>query len=249
MTQIVTIDIGGTHVRFALATIGAGAVVNLGEALTLETSDYASLQRAWATFGATLTQPLPRAVAISFAGPVHGETLKLTNNPWAIRPAQIPETLGVDAWTLVNDFGAVGHAVAHIGPEHLLHLCGPDVPLPEAGVTSIIGPGTGLGVAQVLRHAHGYTVCETEGGHINFAPLDALEDRMVAALRGRYLRVSAERIVSGPGLRNIYDMLREFEAGAHLPYNCGGRPSSRPTGWQSPRSIGSVHASVRWQVI
>lgn len=218
MTEIATIDIGGTHVRFALATIINSSVASLGDALTLETRDYENLQRAWVNFETWLGRALPRAVAISFAGPLHGEVLKLTNSPWVIRPAMIPETLGVESWTLVNDFGAVGHAVAHVGPEHLVHLCGPTTSLPAEGVISIIGPGTGLGVAHVLRHEHGYHVSETEGGHVNFAPLDSLEDRIVAAMRDRYRRVSAERIVSGPGLRNIYDVLRELEPGKHASY-------------------------------
>ena len=61
------------------------------------------------------------------------ELLKLTNNPWVIRPAQLPAQLGVEHITLINDFGAVGHAVAAVGPEDLAHLCGPDLPLPESG--------------------------------------------------------------------------------------------------------------------
>ncbi len=218
MGEIATIDIGGTHVRFALAMTDGPTVASLGDAVTFDTGDYESLERAWTAFGASLGRPLPRAVAISFAGPVHGEVLKLTNNPWVIRPAQIPETLGVDTWTLVNDFGAVGHAVAHVGPEYLAHLCGPETALPDRGIISIVGPGTGLGVAHVLREEGGYRVTETEGGHVDFAPLDPLEDRIVAALRVRYRRVSAERIVSGPGLRNIYDLLRTWETGTHEAY-------------------------------
>jgi glucokinase len=218
MKEIVTADIGGTHVRFAIAELAEGKVAKLSEAVTLETADYASLQRAWTAFGEQAGRPLPNAVAISFAGPVHGEVLKLTNNPWVIRPAQIPSSLGVEDWTLINDFSAVGHAIVNMGPENFSHLCGPDEPLPRDGVISVIGPGTGLGVAHVLRHGGRYWVNETEGGHIDFAPLDALEDRIVAQLRKRYRRVSAERVVSGPGLANIYEVLRGLEGGAHRSY-------------------------------
>ena len=63
----------------------------------------------------------------------------------------IGKRLGLDHITLINDFGAIGHTVIRVGPEHLGHLCGPDVPLPEQGVISIVGPGSGLGVAHVLR--------------------------------------------------------------------------------------------------
>lgn len=218
MKEIVTADIGGTHVRFAIAEVAEGKVAKLSEAVTLETADYAGLERAWAAFGEQAGRKLPDAVAISFAGPVHGEMLKLTNNPWVIRPAQIPATLGVKDWMLINDFSAVGHAIVHVGSDHLSHVCGPDVPLPTDGVISVIGPGTGLGVAHVLRHKSRYWVNETEGGHIDFAPLDALEDRVVAQLRKRYRRVSAERVVSGPGLNNIYEVLRGLEGGTHRSY-------------------------------
>lgn len=219
MKEIVAADIGGTHARFAIAEVADGKVVKLAEAVTLETADYASLQRAWKAFAEQAGRKLPDAIAISFAGPVHGDVLKMTNNPWVIRPAQIPESLGVTDWTLINDFSAVGHAIAQLGPDSFSHLCGPDVPLTKDGVISVIGPGTGLGVAHVLRHKSRYWVNETEGGHIDFAPLDALEDRLVAQLRKRYRRVSAERVVSGPGLNNIYEVLCGLEGGAHRSYD------------------------------
>lgn len=207
MKQIVTIDIGGTHVRFALAGISGRSVSSLGEATTFLTAEYPSLRQAWAAYGEKRGSPLPDAVAISFAGPVHGEVLKLTNSSWIIRPADAGASLGVATSTLVNDFAAVGHAVAHVGPEQFKHVCGPNVDLPSVGTISIIGPGTGLGVANVLRTPDGYHVNETEGGHVDFAPLDAVEDRIAGALRARFRRVSAERVASGPGLRNIYDVI------------------------------------------
>src|SRR6186997_2995482 len=107
MRQIVTSDVGGTHARFALATIDAGRVVALDRPLTLKTADHASFQMAWESFGRHVGARLPREVAIAFAGPVVGETLKLTNNPWMIRPDQLAATLGVDRHLIVNDFGAV----------------------------------------------------------------------------------------------------------------------------------------------
>lgn len=219
MTNIVTVDIGGTHARFALAEVRGGQVVSLGEATTLKTSEHASFQTAWEDYGRILGEPLPRAVAIAIAGPVQGEIIRFTNNPWIIRPALIHEKLGVDAFTLVNDFGAVGHAVAQAGADHFQHLSGPDVPLPEAGTISIIGPGTGLGVAHVFRDGGQYRVQATEGGHIDFAPLDTIEDAILAHLRKRYRRVSAERVVSGPGLVEIFEALSAIEGQAVQRYD------------------------------
>ncbi len=212
--QIVSIDIGGTHARFALAEVADGRVTSLGEPVTMKTAEHASFQTAWEAFDAMLDQPIPRAVSIAIAGPVTGDVIKFTNNPWIIRPALIKERLNVDAFTLVNDFGAVGHAVAQAAPEHFVHLCGPDEPLTNDGTISIVGPGTGLGVAHILRHAGGYHVQATEGGHVDFAPLDAIEDAILARLRKRFTRVSTERVVSGPGLLEIYETLAQIEGRA-----------------------------------
>lgn len=214
MTEIVAVDIGGTHARFAIAEVEGGRVVRLETECTLRTIDHASLQTAWEAFGTEIGRPLPPAAGIAVAGPVQGELLKLTNNPWTIRPASIAETLGAEHYTLVNDFGAVGHAVAQLGDEHFSHLCGPERPLPEEGVISIVGPGTGLGVAQLLGRNDRYQVIETEGGHIDFAPLDSLEDRILANLRIRHRRVSVERIASGMGLSNLYEALAAIEGRA-----------------------------------
>jgi glucokinase len=210
-TEIVAADIGGTHARFGIATLDAGRVVDVTSVQTLHTADYASLQTAWQAFGEMTGRPLPRQAGIAVACPVTGEVLKMTNNPWVIRPALIPRQLGLDRFTLVNDFGAIGHAVAHSRPEDFVHLCGPsDSPL-DAKVTTLLGPGTGLGVAQLTRESERYHVVETEGGHIAYAPLDSIEDAILGFLRPKYGRVSIERVVSGPGLANIYAALAALE--------------------------------------
>ncbi len=211
MRQIAVADVGGTHARFALAEIVDGNVVSLGDPVTLKTAEHASFQLAWQEFGRRSGIELPTELAIAFAGPVGGEVLKLTNNPWVIRPYLMKERLGVDRYTIVNDFGAVGYAVATLGDEHFRHLCGPNHALPDEGVISIVGPGTGLGVAALLRRSDHHDVIETEGGHVDFAPLDALEDKILKQLRRHFRRVSIERIASGQGLWNLYEALGAIE--------------------------------------
>lgn len=211
MRQIAVADVGGTHARFALAEIKDGRVASLSEPVKLQTSEHGSFQLAWQEFGRREGIDLPHELALSFAGPVGGEVLKLTNNPWVIRPALMKERLNVDRFTIVNDFGAVAYAVATLPDEHFRHLCGPDQPLPRVGVISIIGPGTGLGVAALLRKTDGYEVIETEGGHVDFAPLDKLEDRILTELHRSFRRVSVERIASGRGLMNLYEALGAIE--------------------------------------
>lgn len=220
MRELVAADIGGTHARFAIATIGEGRVVELGPALTLRTAEHASLETAWHVLQERIGRRLPRFAAFAVASPVDGagSVLKFTNNPWVIQPALIDDRLGLDGHILINDFGAVAHAVAHLDGHGFDHLAGPDRALPPQGQISIVGPGTGLGVALLMRRAGGYDVIETEGGHIDFAPLDAVEDAILARLRARHMRVSAERVAAGPGLAAIYETLAAIEgrAVAHL---------------------------------
>ena len=217
MTRLVTVDIGGTHARFAMAEVAANGAITLGEPATLHTKDHASFQTAWEDFAQQQGGSLPDAVAIAVAGPVGGEVIRFTNNPWIIRPALIPEKLGATRYTVVNDFGAVGHAVARAEAEHFVHLAGPEEPLPATGTISIVGPGTGLGVAHIWRDGAEYRVQATEGGHIDFAPLDSIEDALLARLRQRHRRVSVERVVSGPGIVDIYEALAAMEGRAIQP--------------------------------
>lgn len=211
MRQVAVADVGGTHARFALAGIEGGNVVSLGDPVTLKTAEHGSFQLAWEEFGRRAGISLPNELAIAFAGPVGGEMLKLTNNPWVIRPALIKERLGVDRYVIVNDFGAVAYAVATLPEGHFRHVCGPERPLPREGVISIVGPGTGLGVAALLQKKGHYEVIETEGGHVDFAPLDLLEDKILTQLRRHFRRVSVERVAAGQGLWNLYEALGAIE--------------------------------------
>jgi glucokinase len=212
--DVVAVDIGGTHARFAIAQVEGGRVLALGEPTTLKTAEHASLQTAWQHYATLQGGTLPRATGISIAGPINGDVIRLTNNPWVIRPSLIRERLNIDDWTVVNDFAAVGHAVAQLPADDFDHLCGPDTPLPDEGVTTVCGPGTGLGVAQVFKTAGRYHVLPTEGGHMDFAPLDGIEDAIAKRLRQTFTRVSAERIVAGPGIVAIYETLAHMEGRA-----------------------------------
>lgn len=209
--EIVAGDIGGTNARFSLAELAGERVVSLGEPVEFKTRTHDSFADAWAAFQAQSGRELPKEAAIAIACPVQGEVLKLTNHPWTIHPAALKQELGLEALTFVNDFGAVGHALSQLQPGDYLHLAGPERDLPENGVITVLGPGTGLGVAQVLRQGGKAHVIESEGGHISYAPLDEFEDALLARLRARHGRVSAERVISGPGLREIYKMLAKLE--------------------------------------
>ncbi|NJR78290.1 glucokinase [Sphingomonas corticis] len=214
--QVVAVDIGGTHARFAIAEVDGGRVRALGEPVTLKTAEHASLQTAYEAFRARQGGTLPPAAALSVASPITGDVIRLTNNPWVIRPSLIPERLGAATYTIINDFGAIGHAVAQLPHEDFEHLCGPDVPLPAQGITTVCGPGTGLGVAQVFKTDGQYHVLPTEGGHMDYAPLDGIEDALLKRLRKTFTRVSAERVVAGPAIVAIYETLAELEGRPYI---------------------------------
>ena len=214
--DLVVVDIGGTHARFAIASIGDDGAISLDTPETLHTADHASFQTAWEAFRDRKGGTLPNAVSMAIAGPVGSPgnlapVIRFTNNPWIIRPALIPEKLGVTDYTLVNDFAAVAHAVARADDSQFLDLAGPDAPLGREGTISVLGPGTGLGVAHLYRSGSTYRVQATEGGHIDFAPLDSIEDAILARLRRRHNRVSVERVVAGPGIVDIYQALAALE--------------------------------------
>jgi len=201
--KLVAIDAGGTHVRFAIAELADGERPRLGPTHRYRSSDYPDLPSVWRRFAADAGEPLPPNAAIGVAAPIGESVLRFVNSPWTIDTRSLPGTLGLDRLTLLNDFGAIAHAVPGLRDDELEHVHGPEGPLPQQGVTSVIGPGTGLGVAMLIRRSGDYAVVETEGAHIGFAPCDAEEDALVRALRSKHGRVSVERIVSGPGLSEL----------------------------------------------
>jgi glucokinase len=203
MTRIVVGDIGGTHARFALADVGCGRVVSVGEPVILRTREHAGLPSAWKAYGALIGEPLPRLAALGIAGPITGGPVDFKNSDWVVYPDTIEQDLGLDRVLLLNDFGAMAHAVHALDAHFFAHVCGPDVPLPEHGAISVLGPGTGLGVAVLQRTRAGPVILETEGAHIHFAPLNETERLVSERIEAKYERTSVERIVSGPGLGAI----------------------------------------------
>jgi glucokinase len=206
--RIAVADIGGTNARFALADIAGGKVISLDEPTVLAVKDHAGLADAWRTFGALLDENLPRHAAFGLAGPVTGGPVRFINSPWVVDPAALNLELGLETSLVLNDFGAMAHAADALGPSDFAHVCGPDVALPKLGAISVIGPGTGLGVAVLQRRELGAVILETEGAHVHFAALDPDEARVSAAITAQHGRTSIERVVSGPGLGAI---IRTFD--------------------------------------
>jgi glucokinase len=211
--RAITADIGGTHARFAVATRSDDGRISLGQVAKLKVADCGSLQDAFEAFRAGAGPGLPNRAMFALAAPTNVERITLANNPWIIRPAEAAGLLELDEVNFINDFAAVAHAISACPADQFRPLAGPAGPLPKNGAISVIGPGTGLGVAMLLTGA-AVRVVATEGGHIDYAPLDAVEDAILAQMRARFGRVSAERLVAGPGLAQIYGALAVLDGRA-----------------------------------
>lgn len=199
-------DIGGTNARFAL-TDPAAPVPALLQPRSLPNAEFASLQHAAEHYLADI-DARPRRAAIAVASPVGTDEIRLTNRAWSFSRRELEHALGLDELRLINDFGAVAHAVPALGPDTRVTLHGAaDAPL--RGPVSVIGPGTGLGVALLTGSTgQGWSVVETEGGHVSFAPLGDEEHIVARWVTARFGRVSTERLLSGAGLSHIEAALR-----------------------------------------
>ncbi len=205
-------DIGGTHARFALADAGGScrqvAVLEGRDHPDLEAAARAYLERA-------APDSEPRAAAFAVACPVAGDRVALTNSPWTFSIEELKRALGLHSLRVVNDFTAVALAAPRLGPDQLEKIGGGDA-TPAAPI-GVIGPGTGLGVSGLVPAAEDWVALSGEGGHATLAPASALESDVLARARRRFGHVSAERLISGPGLVTLYEILGELGAAEGPP--------------------------------
>lgn len=200
MTALIA-DIGGTNARFALTDPDAGTLV-LREQQSLPAAEFASLQHA-AEHYLTSVGVRPRQASIAVACPVSGDEVRLTNRAWAFSQTELKRALGLEQLKVINDFGAVAHAVPALGADDRVLLHGSDE-LPPRGPITVLGPGTGLGVALLVGDAQaGWRVVETEGGHVSFAPQGEEELAIARWISARYGRCSNERLLCGAGIAQI----------------------------------------------
>lgn len=212
MNEVVVADIGGTNARFAIGVQKVDGQIELTHQAKLKVAEHSSLESAFQAWRQAINRPVPSIGMFAIAGPVDTAILRFANIPWVIHKAKAESDLGFYKLSFINDFESVANAVHACGPEDFDYVAGPQEFLPTNGVISIIGPGTGLGVAMLLM-SDGRVVA-TEGGHIDYAPLDALDDRLLQDLRTIHRRVSVERIVSGPGLSLIHEVMAGIDGRA-----------------------------------
>lgn len=199
MTALIA-DMGGTNVRFALVD-ESGAV---GPDMVLQCADFAGPDDAAKAFLAARGDAKPRRGAFAVASPVTGDMIEMTNSAWRFSVHHVQRQLGLSDLKVVNDFTATALSMPHMGANHLMKLGGAE---PVAGAPiAVLGPGTGLGVSGLVADSSGrWIALATEGGHVTMAATDDFEAQVLAQLRRRFGHVSAERVLSGPGLLNLYE--------------------------------------------
>ena len=198
-------DIGGTNARFALTDLSA-PTAQVIDARSLDASAFASLQHAAEHYLAAVGVQ-PRHAAIAVASPVNGEEIRLTNRAWSFTRRELQRALGLDRLHVLNDFGAVAWSVPALADSEQITVHGSD-DAPLQGPISVLGPGTGLGVAMLVGTDPNWQVVETEGGHVSFAPLGEEELGIARWFTARFGRVSNERLLCGSGLSHIDAVLR-----------------------------------------
>lgn len=191
----VVADVGGTNARFA--TVGSSHR-ELEGVDVLACADYQGLDAAIAAYLRDHGVDAVSSVCLAVPGPVEGDTINLPNSHWSFSRAELEADVGAPL-VVLNDFTAQALCLDLLGEEELAWIGDPRPD--EKGFRAVIGPGTGLGVA---IQSPGGDVVPSEGGHVSFAPTNQHQIGLLRELLGRYGRVSAERVLSGPGLENLY---------------------------------------------
>ncbi len=220
-------DIGGTNARLALYDV-AGARCAPEVMQTYPSREYDSLEEIVRRFIDAHRIATSRA-CFGVPGPVKGGRAQTTNLPWVVEAAKLSADTGLKRVDILNDLEAQAYGIATLDPEDLVELNPGD---PSAvGNRALIAAGTGLGQAGLYWDGEEHRPFACEGGHTTFAPRGDLQLALSDHLADRYGHVSWERVVSGPGLVNIYGFLVEFR-GAETP------------GWLAEQLVGDDPAAA-----
>jgi len=197
---ILAADIGGTTTRLRLVH-GAETL----DEKDYSSKDYPDLNSILDNFIKANSPVDLQSACLAVAGPVRDGTARVTNLPWEVHESRISEDFAIPRVRIINDFEAIGYALAILPPDDFYELQAgsPD----SVGTRALIGAGTGLGVAIVTRCGERWQVLPGEGGHVDFAPRTAAQQALLDYLQQQSARVSVEMLLSGPGLERIYEFI------------------------------------------
>ena len=203
-------DVGGTNARLALCDIASGEI---SQAKTYSGLDYPSLEAVIRVYLEEHKVEVKDG-CIAIACPITGDWVAMTNHTWAFSIAEMKKNLGFSHLEIINDFTAVSMAIPMLKKEHLIQFGGAE-PV-EGKPIAVYGAGTGLGVAHLVHVDKRWVSLPGEGGHVDFAPNSEEEAIILEILRAEIGHVSAERVLSGPGLVNLYRAI--VKADNRLPH-------------------------------
>ncbi len=204
-------DIGGTTARFAMADIDE---LTIDHFASFSCRMFPSLQAAIRAYLSSVPHR-PKMASLAIAAPLRGDTIELTNLDWSFTRADIAEATGVADVRLVNDFEAQALALPHLVAHDLHRIGGGEAD--ANGTKVVLGPGTGLGVSGLVRSAASWIPLPGEGGHVAFAPRTSDDFELMQRMGDGSGRVSAERMISGPGLEKVYQHLRQMRGHPEEP--------------------------------
>lgn len=223
-------DVGATNARFAFVTPDGSITTPRAYAL----DDYPSIVDAIETY---LMEELPARrpllAVLAVASPITGDQITLTNHDWTFSIEELRRHFGLERLRVINDFAANALAIPHLRESDRTQI-GSGAPIADAPI-GVIGPGTGLGVSALIPVGDGSMPIQGEGGHVTMAPVDEREGAVLDLMRRRYDHVSAERILSGPGLVNLYNALCELSGVPAAPFTAPQITNSQ-VGLEDPRA-------------
>jgi glucokinase len=198
-------DVGGTKTLLGLYAARGDRLAPVREARFLN-DGYDGIEDVVHAF---LGEGGPWRVAsacLGVAGPVEDDRCEMTNIPWTIDGKALGQRFGIERVHLMNDMVAIGWGIALLSPDDIFVL---QEGAPARGNAALMAAGTGLGEAVLFWDGSAHVPYASEGGHADFAPRSSVEAGLLERLSGLYGHVSYERVISGPGLENIYRYLRE----------------------------------------
>ena len=199
-------DVGATNARFGLVSPEREVL----DTRTLAVADHPTIVDAITAYlGERGVLPTPRQGAIAIASAITGDHVAMTNHPWSFSISALKSQLGLDRLEVINDFTALALALPHLMPEHRLQVGG-GAPAAAAPL-GVLGPGSGLGVSGLIPAGTGWIALAGEGGHATMAPATDRESAVLDRMRRHFDHVSGERVLSGPGLVNLYNTLAALD--------------------------------------
>lgn len=227
-------DIGGTHVRFGISAADG----RVDRVRVLRCAEFSGPVEALHHYQQLEGLRLPRIACFGIANPVTGDDVAMTNHHWHFSVDALRRAFGLQRLLLVNDFTALALSLPLLRLDQR-HVLGGGAALAGQAI-GLIGPGTGLGVSGLVPVAHGYVPLQSEGGHVTLAARTRREAELLDGFRQRYDHVSAERVLSGPGLVVLHDVVRAIERQPPAPLSSA-EISARAIANACPYCVEALH--------